>query len=303
MLTICSFRQGPTVTIQYKPNPDSHPEVLYSFFPKAVATTFSPKWAQLFPAVNQLSVAEMRNANPPVLTIVGGQKASHLAVLNWMLACCNGRGIQEFQRIPPQDKPFSRYYFLKESASLIGCSYIERKFEERMDALSTKQIHSEDVRALHKILPEDHEMLGFLAEHVAKLTWNQELKSKGAYYTLREEFPKFDEAVNGILDPLVEERRAQEKAEKDAYYQKLREQRKEQYNKQGGERRNGGKSNYYTKEKKPELEEPKEDATVRDQAKKIVPGAEDFFQIPFYKNKAAKRRQKKREEKSGESHE
>ena len=210
-----------------------------------------------------------------------------------MLSCCTGQGLKELQHIPRSNKPFFQYYMLKEVAEIIGCSYLEKKLGERMDVLAKTQIHSEDVRALYLALPADHDMRKFLAQHVALLLWNGELKARTAYETLREEIPDFDKDINAVLDPLVAERREKNKAEREQHYQKLREERKAQHKKQG-------QSKLPKKDAKMEEQKPEEVEEVTSPVKKVVPGAEDHSQVPYYKNKAAKRRHKKREEKAAE---
>ncbi len=292
MLTVLSLQDGPTVCIQRKPLPTSQPVILDSFFPKGIATAFSSKWSALFPQVNQIAIGSMHKAHPTTLTIVGGDVVSVKVVLNWMRSCCTGQGLQELLHIPRSDKPFYRYYLLKEAASIIGCTHLEKKLGDCMDTIANTQIHSEDVRALWLELPEGHEMRQYLALHIATLTWNRKLKAFRAYATLREELPNLDESINEILDPMAEERRRQRNAERNEYFQKQREERK--------------KTNVQRKkeEKKVSFKIPAEkmtqleDGKVESSLKLPVQGADDVSTVPYFKNKAAKRRQKKREEKA-----
>jgi hypothetical protein len=190
---------------------------------------------------------------------------------------------------------------------MIECTYLEKMFRERMDAIAARQIHSEDVRTLFLNLPNDHEMLPFLAQHVGMLLWNGDLKYKGAYFTLRKELPAFNNAINAVLDPLVAQRRAAKKAEKDEFYAKFREQKENARKGGSGPRKEARKQEYSNKatenKKASTLEEFKIVETPTSPAKKLpVPGADDVATIPYFKmnNKAAKRRQKKRDAKAAE---
>ena len=138
-----------------------------------------------------------------------------------MLSCCSGHGIQEFKHVGPKGKPFSKYYFLKESATLIGCTYLVAELETRMQLMSNVQIHSDDVRDLYNKLPANHPMLQTLSQHVATLQWNGSLKARPAYDALRVEFPQFEQDMNSVLDPLVAERR-QEKQKQQQEQRKTR---------------------------------------------------------------------------------
>ena len=295
--TLQKLKEGPTICVQYKPTPTSEPLILDSNFSKAVAKAFSSKWSALFPRINQLAATELHKAQPTVLTITGGSKAMHLFVLDWMRSCCAGKGVQPIPEIAPRDKPFSQYFFLKESATLIGCSYLETKLENRMRAISAKQIHSEDVRALYKDLPAGHVILDFLAEHVAMLIWNGELKARPAYETLRQEIPQFNTDINAVLNPLVAKRHEEQKAEREEHFRKVREERRAQSQKDAQNRKMGGKKHG----KKVVVQTPEEVEAADAGVKKPVPGAEEHSSTPSYKNKAAKRRAKKREEKATEA--
>lgn len=288
--TLQKLKEGPTIVIQYKPAPTSEPQILDSNFPKGVAKAFSTKWSALLPQVNRVLAADVNKAHPTVFTITGGSKASHLFVLNWMRACCAGNGVRPIPQFAPEDKPFSQYFFLKESATLIGCTYLETKLGNRMQAISAKQVHSEDVRVLYKDLPADHDMIKFLAEHVAMLLWNRDLKARPAYETLRKEIPAFNDDINAILNPLIAQRRENNKFERDERIQKIREERRAQNQKEAKARSKAARKGVKFVEKKPE-----EEQTVDTQAKKPVPGADETSTTPCFKNKAAKRRQKKRE--------
>lgn len=291
--TLAKLKDGPTICVQRKRTPTSEPVILDSFFPKGIATAFSSTWSALFPPVNQIAVGNMGKAHPTTLTITGGDLDSIKAVLIWMKSCCTGRGLEPFQHVPRGNKPFYHYYMYKEAASIIGCSYLEKKLGDRMEALATTQIHSEDVRALWLYLPDGHDVRQYLADHVATLIWNHDLKAFPAYKTLREELPDFNAAINAILDPKAEARYMERKAERDAYYQKLRDERKEMAKKEANK-----KKKKVVNPQKTKPEEVKENTTAAPQPKLPVPGADEVSTIPYLKNKAAKRRAKKRQEKA-----
>lgn len=186
---------------------------------------------------------------------------------------------------------------------MIGCDYLEKLFQDRMSLVARRQIHSEDVRVLYKRLPADHEILGFLAEHVATLTWNNELKAKRAYYTLREEFPELDTAINAILDPLIQERFEKRKAQRGEHYRRSRQDVRHRR-----QNRSGAVGKDETKQVKSPVQQKAEEAAKEVEkansekpqpvTTRIVPGAEIASSISQIKNKAAKRRQRKREAKA-----
>ena len=150
-----------------------------------------------------------------------------------MLSCCEGNGVVEPVRILNKDKPFASYCLLKDSASSIGCDYLVKKFGERMEDIAARQIHSEDVRALWKILLADHEIRVFLPKHISRLIFNGDLQSASTYWTLREEFPDLHEAINADLEPQLKKRKRHEKAERTAKNEKEREERRQKQHKQG----------------------------------------------------------------------
>ncbi len=183
----------------YKGHQNAEAHVLREGLPKKIATTFSTKWKDEFLPVNKLKVADLqKSAAKKQITIVGGNKVIHKNILDWMVSCCEGKGIQHFDN--PPFKVFAYLYFARNCADIIGCESLEKNIIKRMDGLAGTQIHSEDVRMLWLQNPPDVEMQKLLAEHVAIRFWNKTLKAKGSYRTLREEIPAFNKAIDNILN-------------------------------------------------------------------------------------------------------
>lgn len=196
--TNASLKTGETITIFFKENDTAAPRVLCDGFPKNVATTFSTKWRAEFPPLNQINIDGLQQAAAKKsITIVGGNIEMYKDIVNWMLVSCNGKGIVQLRC--PDHKPFTYLYVLRRAAAQIGCELLVRESTRRMEHISAMQIHSEDVRALWLLNPPDSEMKQILAEHVAIRLWEQRLKAKSAYWTLREEIPEFNDAINKIL--------------------------------------------------------------------------------------------------------
>lgn len=284
--------------MQWKPDSNSEPEILNPAFPRAVAAMFSSKWADLFPPMHKTPASSnTRNAYPQTLTIVGGTKDSATLILRWMLSCCEGHGVQNFQRVPFSDRPFSRCFFLKETAEIMGIDHLVKEFDARMQAIAARQVHSEDIRALYLRLPANHDVLKFLAKHVATLIWNHELKNRSVYNTLREEIPAFDQDINEVLDPLVEARRQEQQAEWETRREREWETRRAERAKEAMNNKNEkGKQKKPATKAVEEVSEP-----VEPEGPGVVPGVEESSQVRYPKNKAAKRRQKHREQKAKEA--
>ncbi|KAK5258640.1 hypothetical protein LTR99_006503 [Exophiala xenobiotica] len=193
------LKSGDTVSILYKEHQNAESSVLREGLPKKIATTFSTKWKDEFLPINKLKVADLRKfAAKNQITIVGGNKVIHKNILDWMISCCEGKGIRHFDN--PPFKVFAYLYFARNCAAIIGCEYLEKNIMKRMDGMAVNQIHSEDVRMLWLQIPPDLEMQKVLAEHVAVRFWNKTLKANGSYRTLREEIPSFNKAIDEILN-------------------------------------------------------------------------------------------------------
>jgi hypothetical protein len=104
--------------IRWQPTLDAPPTssvLLYPRFPKAVATTFSGKWrAQFQPVVALASLEQLRQMSNTTVTVVGGDPEAFKAILQWMLSCCDGKGIEEFPKGRGfREKPFVRLVWLR----------------------------------------------------------------------------------------------------------------------------------------------------------------------------------------------
>lgn len=213
-----SLNRGDAIRIRYFPSSTSKGLIIYHNLPKSVAVAFSAKWAQLFPPLNR---KDLRGQHPTELAIRGGCRDAAELILGWMLRCCNGRGLQKWYRYNYDDKPFTKYWNLRNSAAIIGCQYLVSVFDKRLQWQLDHQVHSEDVQAMcnkaeaGEVDPEDG-ILYTLAEHVAMHIFNNTLKSKPSYDTVREVTPEFNVKVEHYLLPMLEERRATNEAEKQA---------------------------------------------------------------------------------------
>ncbi|KAK4937499.1 hypothetical protein LTR10_021870 [Elasticomyces elasticus] len=200
------LKTGGTITVWYRENENTESRILCESMPKNVAITFATKWKDEFPAVNKINTGDLkRSAGKKSVTIVGGNVVIHKHIINWMLSCCEGKGIRPFAN--PAFKAFAYLYLAHACAGIIGCDYLVNDITKRMDSLSKGQIHSEDVRMLYLMNPADVEMQKFLVDHVATRFWGKTLKAKGAYRTLREEIPGFNKAIDEILDAKKESRK------------------------------------------------------------------------------------------------
>jgi hypothetical protein len=196
MLMIISLSRGRLITIKWKRNANSEAEVLMSDFPKQLAIHFSEAWAQLFPYQPGKSARQAIAAHPKTITIIGGQLEAHLIILKWMRDCTNGNGLQPWYEYTFGDKPFYRYYHLRRSAQIIGCGFLQDEFHERMQALSNKRIHSDDVAALWEKVPINSEMAAHLVDHVASFFVDKgPYHNVGPYMRLRQAYPDFDNAI------------------------------------------------------------------------------------------------------------
>jgi hypothetical protein len=84
---------------------------------------------------------------------------------------------------------------------------------------------AEDVRTLCLHLPAGHPMINLLAKHIAEHHLNGTLRSASAYYTVREETPMLDAAINAILDPAIAERNQKNVEKRHAAWLKRQEER------------------------------------------------------------------------------
>ncbi|KIW14696.1 hypothetical protein PV08_07480 [Exophiala spinifera] len=193
------LKYGETITILYKETATAEARLLRDAFPKKLAVSFSKKWRDEIPPVNKVKTQDLKQfPTKKTVIIVGGNMVIHKHMLNWMVSCCDGKGLKAFSN--PRFKAFAFLYYAQSCAAIIGCEYLESNISKRMETLAANQIHSEDVRMLWLASPPDAEMQRFLAEHVALRFWAGTLKAKGSYRTLREEVPSFNKAIDDILN-------------------------------------------------------------------------------------------------------
>ena len=216
MLMEDSFKKNDGIRIRYFPDGNAQGIILYPEFPKAVAVNFSDeKWAKQFPALNR---KDLFVKHPVELHIRDCDQDKAIEILEWMLRCCNGTGFKAWWRYQSDEKPFSKYYDFRNAAEAIGCTYLMNEFHSRMTRIGERQIHSEDVRAIfEKVnqgqLNQNDDILEFIAKHVATHIFNQTLRAKQAYNTYRDQNNLFDTKVKFYLLPLIDERRAHNRAE------------------------------------------------------------------------------------------
>ncbi|KAI1625663.1 hypothetical protein EDD37DRAFT_648127 [Exophiala viscosa] len=207
------LKTGETITILYKENDATEPRILCESMPKNIAVTFATKWKDEFPAINKIITANLqKSAGMKSVTITGGNVVIHRHIINWMLSCCEGKGIRPFAN--PSFKALTYLYYARTCATIIGCEYLVNNISKRMNSLTQGQIHSEDVRALYLMNPPDAVMQKLLVDHVAIRFWEKTLKAKGAYRTLREEIPDFNKAIDEILSAKKEERKKEIRAKR-----------------------------------------------------------------------------------------
>jgi hypothetical protein len=77
-------------------------------------------------------------------------------------------------------------------------------FKARLEAIASRQIHTEDIRALYATLPRDHELLKWIARDIGERWADTEterpLKAKGPLKTLMAEYKEFGEDVDEVIE-------------------------------------------------------------------------------------------------------
>lgn len=169
--------------------------MLFAGFPKLLACHFSEKWRTVFPYFPGMSGQDLYR-HPSAITIIGGDIDSHKEILQWMLNASDGYGIKPWGEYRFSQKPFHRYYHLRRSAQIIGCFFLETEFHMRMQALSNRRIHSDDVAAVYREVGPDSEMARHLVKHVASFFMQKGSNQPvGPYVRLRNQIPALDAAV------------------------------------------------------------------------------------------------------------
>ncbi|ETN42363.1 uncharacterized protein HMPREF1541_01517 [Cyphellophora europaea CBS 101466] len=185
-----------SISILYQRDMAADPIILFEEFPKLVAIHFSNKWRPLFPVGPATTPADISALHPRAITIVGGRPEAHLAVLQWMLTACDGGGLKDWPFYIFSAKPFCTYYHLRRAAQVIGCVFLEDEFHLRMQALSDKRIHSDDIEAVYNEVARGSPMATHLVEHVASFFVEKGMHhTNGPYWRLRQRNRAFDEDV------------------------------------------------------------------------------------------------------------
>ena len=165
-----------------------------------VAMHFSQKWRPLFPYGAGLTGQEISQTHPKAITVVGGEVEYHMQLLEWMLSATDGGGIKPWPEYQFADKPFYKYFHLRHSAQVLGCVFLEDEFHLRMQALSNKRIHSDDVAAVYREVDKDSAMAQHLVQHVASFFLDKGIEHyTGPYWRLREQIPAFSDAVTSMI--------------------------------------------------------------------------------------------------------
>lgn len=303
-LTFASLRNSTKITILYQENGAATAFVLYAQFPKLVAMHFSEKWRRLFPFYAGFTTQEIADCHPKAITIVGGEPEYHLQLLEWMLSAIAGQGLKEWPEYDFADKPFHKYFHLRRSAQILGCVFLEDEFHLRMQALSSKRIHSDDVAAVYREVHPKSAMAEHLVQHVASFFIGKGVEhSNGPYWRLREEIPAFGDAVANMIgfryhrDPELarawnDAQLAKDEAVVGETFRALMEVKLEDVKKLGEGDEEEAKKKEEEEQKEAEAKEGEKEK------KKVVVGVEAAEQVGKILDKNARRREKKRAKKA-----
>ena len=260
MLTLnLSLKSGETIQVFWKAKANSHPDtvqMLFDTFPKKVAIAFSSKWRAGFPAVNLTNLEDLRKsgANKQIV-VIGATMENSKEMLNWMLKCCEGKGLVD---IPP--RPTMVYTYLHKVrlwADENGIDYLCSQTLKAKNRIAATQIPSEDVQALWNTYPDNAPLRQLLTDHCGIRFWEKtfEKKTYPAYKALREELPEFGQAINDFCkakyDAGVEARKEARAEENKAYWaERKKEAKLNRSNRNSGYRRGGqGKDTKAAEEK------------------------------------------------------
>ncbi|KAF7504701.1 hypothetical protein GJ744_001982 [Endocarpon pusillum] len=168
-------------------------------FPKQVATTFSTLCRQSFPALAETSVADNSKPRDNSVTIIGGHFDAHKAVLSWMLACCEGRGMRPFPYI--HRRRFWHYSHALESAEMLQIDILCEELCGRMKDIANLQVHTEDVHAVYSSTEKGHPIRSMIAESIGRALLERRLAARLAYKMLRQDpqLKDFDDDVNEAI--------------------------------------------------------------------------------------------------------
>ncbi len=139
------------------------------------------------------------------ITIVSGGFDAHKAVLSWMLACCEGRGVQPFPVV--DRRRFWHYAHVLESAKILQIESLWEELWGRMKDIAKSQVHSDDVRAVYLSTEKGSPVRSMVAESIGRALLERRLVARPAYKMLRQstQFKDFDDDVNQTIERLKKE--------------------------------------------------------------------------------------------------
>ncbi|ERF72661.1 hypothetical protein EPUS_05715 [Endocarpon pusillum Z07020] len=202
---LASLKHGPTINILFRENDTTDLAMLREGFPKQVATTFSALCRQTFPALAGTSMADISKSPANSVTIIGGRVDAHKAVLSWMLACCEGRGMRPFPYI--HRRRFWHYAHALESAEILQIDILCEELWGRMKDIAKLQVHTEDIHAVYSTTEKGYPIRGMIAESIGRALLERRLAARPAYNMLRQDpqLKDFDEDVNQAIARLKKE--------------------------------------------------------------------------------------------------
>ncbi|KAL9114860.1 MAG: hypothetical protein Q9227_001103 [Pyrenula ochraceoflavens] len=251
-----------TICIRHRPyehNAD-YTVVIAEEFPRAVAKTFSRHINSLFPSLLS-TPANKLTAIPTSVLLIGGTTEGHKQVFQWMLRCCEGRGIIEF--------PYSSYEAFWSYACALNAAYILQiqylcdNLMDRLQKVSGKQVHSEDIRKVYQVLPgKEHDgnlVKVLVVNSIADAIFEKRLQARKLIEEVRQEIPEFDEAVERRIERLKDKARAAEEQKRGKKSNKSHSNRKAQL--QADKQEKGDVSQKFLQK---QAQETREEATSND---------------------------------------
>ncbi|KPI37383.1 uncharacterized protein AB675_10276 [Cyphellophora attinorum] len=159
-----SLQMGETIKIVWQQTAHGQHIPLCETFAEPVLNHFAPN---LLPTAYIKPTTETTGVPARLYTIVGGNMQAHASIIQWMIDCCMGNGIIDWPRYEFHDTPFTKYYLLRESTQILGCTFLETEFQNRMQNLANKSLHTSDIEAVYSLVGRGSEMADYLVEHVA----------------------------------------------------------------------------------------------------------------------------------------
>jgi hypothetical protein len=203
-------------------------------FPKQLAVAFSRLFRAAFPPLTALSVADLSKPRTNSVIIDGGGIDAHRQVIAWMLACCEGGGIQRFPYF--QVRRFWNLTCALESAEILQIDVLQEELWVRLSEIMRHQVHTEDIKAIYSATDKGHKLRTMIAESIAKALLERRIVARPAYITLRQDpqFKDFDDDVNDAIECMKKEHAESDegkavRAEKQAIRQKAKEAAQQRY--------------------------------------------------------------------------